>query len=214
MSVQQLICIVEGEGERSAVPVVVNRVLQHLRRHRTIVADPERVICTKGGDRITEPYNPARKLGIEFFVQKAAREKPRGILIVVDAEERCIKRQAGLPPLGVELCARARPFAGDIPLGVVVANRMFESWFLADFHSLRANRHLPAEARLPEWRAPESLGGCKGRLKDLLGRSYSETVDQPRLAGCLSLPLRPAMQRRAPSYWKLFREIKKLSARS
>jgi hypothetical protein len=211
VSARRLICIVEGQGESVAVPIIVNRILLHLRRHLTLAADPDRVICTKNGDRITEPHDAARQIGIEFFVQRAAREKPGGILVVVDAEDRCAKRGAGLLPLGVELLERAERHAGSIPVGVAVANRMFEAWFLADFHSLRARNHLPPTARLTSWRTPESLGGCKGRLKELMARSYSETGDQPRFAECISLPLRPAMQRRAPSYWKLFREINRLS---
>jgi hypothetical protein len=208
----KLICIVEGNGECTAVPAVVNRILRHLRRDRVIAADPDRVICPKNGDCITEPYDPDRKLGIEYFVQRAANERPGGILVVVDAEDRCVERQArGLPGLGPDLLQRAQPFAGGVPVAVVVANRMFESWFLADFHSLRSRGYLPAAARLPSWRTPESLAGCKGRMRDLLGRKYSETRDQPLLALRLSLPLRPAMQRRAPSLFKLFREINKLS---
>ena len=207
MNERALICIVEGKGERTAVPVLVNRILQHLRRHRRLVAHPDRVLCTKNGDRITEPYNPAREIGIEYFVQRAVREKPGGILVVVDAEERCVKRRADQAALGPNLRERAAPFAGDIPLGVVVANRMFEAWYLADLHSLRSRGHLSASARLASWSTPESIGGCKGYMSAFLDGTYSETRDQPRLAEHISLPLKPAMRRRAPSYWKLFREV-------
>lgn len=211
MNPRRLICIVEGQGEAAAVPIVVNRMLQHLRRERRLAADPEHVICTKNGDRITAPHDPARQLGIEYFVARAAREKPGGILVVVDAEKRCLQRAVGTPPLGVHLRQRAEPIAGNIPLGVVVANRMFETWFLADFHSLQRRGILPASARLELWRTPEALGGCKGRMEELLGRKYSETGDQPRFAERLSLPLKPGMQGRSPSLWKLFREVRRLT---
>lgn len=212
MSPRRLICIVEGKGEVSAVPILARRILSHLRREQRFEVDAERTICTNNGDRITEPYNAKRQLGIEFFVKIAANHKPAGILVIVDAEERCWKREeAKLTPLGPHLVARAAPIAGRIPLGVVVANRMFESWFLADFHSLRSRGHLPKEAQYPAWRTPEARGGCKGWMKSLLGDSYSERNDQPNLAEHVSLPIRPAMQRRAPSFWKLFRELDKLS---
>lgn len=212
MSRGRLVCIVEGDGEVGAVPALVRRILTHLRRERRLDVDAARTICAKCGDRITQPFDRARQIGIEFFVERAAREKPAGILVVVDAEERCVKRsEARLPPLGPALRDRAAQVAGGIPVGVVVANRMFESWFLADFHSLRARGHLPRSARLPRWQAPEELGGCKGILKDLLGRTYSETRDQIRFAEHLSLPLTPRMRSRAPSLWKLFREVDKLS---
>jgi hypothetical protein len=212
MSAKTLICIVEGDGEVKAVPILARRILEHLRRDRQFAVDPDRIICTKNGDRITEPHDASRHLGIEFYVQRAAREKPAGILVIVDAEERCQKRaQASLPPLGPHLVARAAPIAGSIPLGVVVANRMFESWFLADFHSLRSRGHLPKEADFPGWAAPEAIGGPKWWMKNLLGDSYSERTLQPKFAEHISLPVRPAMQRRAPSFWKLFRELDKIS---
>lgn len=214
MTAQTIFCIVEGDGECKAVPTLVNRILKRLRRERVVKADPSRTICTHDGARITEPYDRERKLGVEFFVERAAREKPAGILVVVDAEERCLaRRDAGLPGLGIELKSRAQRIAGNIPLGVVVANRMFEAWVLSDFHSLRARGHLPAGARLEEWEEPESLSGCKGYIRDLLGRKYRETQDQPRLAEHISLPLKPAMRRRAPSFFKLFREVKEISKR-
>lgn len=211
MSAGRLICIVEGQGETEAVPTLVNRILKHLRRDRRLAAASERVICTKNGDRITEPYDPKRQLGIEFFVRRAASEKPAGILVVVDAEERCLKRDPGQQALGPDLLARARPFAGQIPLGVVVANRMFEAWLLADFHSLRSRKHLPPTAQFDRWRTPESLGGCKGRMGALMGKKYTETGDQPRLAEVVSIPVRPALQRRSPSFFKLYREVRDLS---
>lgn len=211
MNARRIICIVEGQGEATAVPIVVNRMLQHLRCDRRLAADPERVICTKNGDRITAPHDPARQLGIEHFVARAAREKPGGILVLVDAEKRCLHSTHGVPPLGVLLRQRAEAVAGRIPLGVVVANRMFETWFLADFHSLQRRGLLPPSARLAQWRTPETLGGCKGWMEELLGRKYSETRDQPRFAERLSLPLKPGMQRRSPSLWKLFREVRGLT---
>lgn len=213
MSPGALICIVEGEGECTAVPTLVNRMLRHLRRERKLAVDPRRVICPHNGDCIVAPHDPGRKLGIEYFVERAVNEKPRGILVVVDAEERCMQREAaGLPALGEELRKRAQPVAGSIPLGVVVANRMFEAWFLADFHSLRARGHVPRTASFPQWREPESIGGCKGHMRDILGKKYSETRHQPELAQHLSLPVKPAMQGRARSLLKLFREVKKLSS--
>ena len=212
MTSGRILCIVEGDGEREAIPALVNRIIRHLRRDRLVMADPVRVICTHNGDRITAPYEPARQLGVEYFVARAAREKPSAILVIVDAEDRCLKRTAtGGPPLGPELLARAQPAAGGIPVGVVIANRMFESWLLADFHSLRARGQLPAAAQLPPWRTPEAIGGCKGWLRDLLGRPYSETRDQPRLAQEISLPRGPALKQRAPSFAKLLREVDRIS---
>ncbi|MBI4918181.1 MAG: hypothetical protein HY825_20255 [Acidobacteria bacterium] len=161
---------------------------------------------------VTRPHDEARMLGIEYFVRIAVRDKPAAVVVIVDAEERCVARTAaGEPPLGPELLGRARAVAGDIPVAVVVANRMFEAWFLADFHSLRSRKKLPADARFQHWRAPETVGGCKGWLEAALGVKYRETVDQGRLAADVSLPVRHHMRGRAPSFHKLYREVDRIS---
>jgi hypothetical protein len=215
MKPDRIICIVEGDGELTAVPTLVDRILRHLRRHRRLHADHTRVLNARCGDRITQPHNPDRQLGIEFFVQRAAREKPAGILVVVDAEDRCRERaEAGVEPLGPHLHARAVTVAGSIPVAVVVANRMFETWLLADFHSLRARQHLPKTATFPDWRAPEADGAGKPHLREVLGGRYQETVDQGRLASKVSLPLRRGIRQRAPSFHKLYRDVDRISRRA
>ncbi|MCC6528210.1 MAG: DUF4276 family protein [Polyangiaceae bacterium] len=209
---QRIICVVEGDGERSAVPTIIDRMLARLRRGRRIFADPERILCAHNGDRITQPFDAKRQLGIEYYVARAVRERPAAVVVIVDAEERCVARTAARePPLGPELLGRARAVAGDIPVAVVVANRMFEAWFLADFHSFRSRGVLPAGARFQHWRTPEAVGGCKGWLEAALGVKYRETVDQGRLAAAVSLPLRRHMRARAPSFRKLYCEIERIS---
>ena len=197
MTVPWILCIVEGDGETKAVPTLVNRILRQLRRHRTILADDRRVICTHDGSRITEPHAPERRLGIEYYVQRAAREKPAGILVVVDAEDRCRARAQGQPALGPELVARGKPFAGEIPLGVVVANPMFEAWFLADFHSLRSRRLTLAfrdHRRVANPREPRRLQGSdEGHPRSQVHRDR-----RPASAGRPGLP--PVAPRDATSF--------------
>lgn len=211
MSARPLVCVVEGDGEVEAIPLLVARMLRHFKRDRRLTVDPQRILNTRGGGRLTAPFDASLRRGVEFYARIAARDNPGAILVLIDAEDRCMTRPAGQESLGPELLRRARSVTGEIPLGVVVANRMFESWFLADFHSLRSRRHLPANASLAAWRAPETLGGCKGWMESLLGRKYNEPVDQPTFTRVVSLPLRPAMQRRAPSYARLLRVVDRLS---
>ncbi|MDI3291594.1 DUF4276 family protein [Polyangium sp. 15x6] len=211
MTAKRIICVVEGDGEQIAVPRLVRRILERLRREKRVSVEAERTICAKCGDRITNPYNRERQIGVEYFVEQASRHRPSGILVVVDAEERCVKRVDGEERLGPHLLGRARQAAGGIPVSVVVANRMFEAWLLADFHSLRSRGHFLPTARLPRWSDPEGIAGCKGWLRDALGRAYSETKDQPRLTELVSLPLRKAMRQRSKSFWKLYCEVDKLS---
>ena len=214
MTPGRLLCIVEGEGELKALPILVQRMLKHLRREQWLQVDSERIICTKNGDRITAPYHAPRQLGIEYFVGIAARHKPAAILVVVDGEDRCRMRQeASLPSLGPELLARGQSVAGDIPLEVVVANRMFESWFLADFHSLRARKYFLPDADFPDWRTPEEVAGCKEWMRRLMGKSYSPKIDQGTFAQGVRLPLRQAIKQRSPSLHILLKRVDSLSQR-
>ncbi|MCU0691475.1 MAG: DUF4276 family protein [Polyangiaceae bacterium] len=212
MKEHTIVCVVEGDGERVAVPILVNRILQRLRRHPRLRVDPDFVLCPRNGDCIVAPHNPQCQLGIEVFVGRAVREKPAAVLVIVDAEQRCVDRATnGLPPLGPELLARARAVAGEVPVGVVVANRMFETWFLADYHSLRDRGRFLADSRYPGWRTPEENGGCKGWMRDFLGRKYLETSDQAEFAKIVSLPVRAKLRERSPSFFKLYREVDRLS---
>lgn len=207
-----IICVVEGQGEVHAVPRLVNRMLKELRRDRRLAADPTRVLCTKDGDRIAAPFDEARKLGIEWWVRRAAREKPAGILVVVDAEERCVARGIDAGAYARELRDRAAPHAGAIPLAVAVPHHEFEAWYLADFHSLRAHGYFPPDSQFPRWREPERMSDCKGVLTDLIGIRYRETVHQKYFANLVSLPLRAPIRRRSPTYEGMFEAVRTLSA--
>ncbi len=64
---------------------------------------------------------------VERAVEFAARrmEPPRAILILIDADDDCPAQ------VGPELLHRATVARSDVPLGVVLAKREFEAWFLA-----------------------------------------------------------------------------------
>lgn len=207
-----IICVVEGQGEREAVPRLVNRMLKQLRRDRRLAADPERVLCAKNGDRIAAPFDEARELGVEWYVRRAAREKPAGILVVVDAEERCVERGIDASTYTRELRDRAAPYAGAVPMAVAVPHHEFEAWYLADFHSLRARGRLRSEAHFPRWREPERLSDCKGVLEDIIGFPYRPTIHQKHFASLVSLPLRAPIRRRSPTYHGMFDAVRTLSA--
>jgi hypothetical protein len=205
-------CVVEGQGEVHAVPCLVNRMLKEMRRDRRLSADPKHVLCAKSGDRIAAPFDEARQLGVEWYVRRAARENPAAILVVVDAEERCVERGIDAGTYARELRDRAAPYAGAIPMAVAVPHHEFEAWYLADFHSLRARGHLPLGEQFPRWRDPERISDCKGVLTDILGIRYRETVHQKIFANLVSLPLCAPICRRSPTYQAMYDAVRTLSA--
>ncbi len=211
---ERIVCVVEGDGERAAVPLLVRRILGHLRRERRMPIDDEFILVAKSGEKIVQPYDHVRQIGIEWYVKRAVAEGPAGVLVIVDAEDRCVSAPSGTPALGPSLLARARAVAGSIPIAVVVANRMFETWFLADARSLRHRNVFAGAVRIPSVAAPESIGGCKGHVSALLGRKYKETSDQVALARVVSLPIRRAIRLRSPSFARLFDAVDRLSRRT
>ncbi len=90
------------------------------------------------------------------------------------------------PPclLGPELLKKAMQIRPDVPIGVALAQREFESWFLAAAQSLQGKRSLPKDLEPPP--EPEAIRNAKQWLDGRMGtQGYSETVDQPGSHGCL-----------------------------
>jgi hypothetical protein len=189
----QLACIVEGHGEEQALPVLLRRILEAYRPH-CLLARP--ALLRVGRGKLLKEKELERS--VELL---ARRVTPRGaILILVDADDDCAAR------LGPALLERARKARSDIPMGVVLAVREFESWFLAGARSLQGLRGLAPSLEPPA--AIESIRGAKEWLSRhrVDGRSYQETLDQVALAAQLSLE----EARREPSFDKLIRDVLRL----
>jgi hypothetical protein len=186
-------CIVEGHGDREAVPILIRRLAAKF--------DPTAAIHIPLPIRITK--NKLLKPGeLERAVDLAARQVlGRGaVLILLDSDDDCPAQ------LGPELLQRAILARRDVPLTVVIAKREFESWFLTAAESLRGHRGLATDLDPPP--DPEAIRGAKEWLTTHMvgGRSYVETLDQPALAARFDLDL----ARRADSFDKCHREIIRL----
>ena len=207
----RILAIVEGHGDARAVPILLRRWFQH-RRYRNFET-PDLAIRATGSGALKRPHDTEEDLGIESYVMLAAAERPDGILVVLDADDECIKRRkASRQGLGPELRERARAVAPHIPIEVVIADREYEAWFLAGLAALRRAAKIPSGegAGEGEWlKNIEGLRDCKKPLRSLLGRPYEETTDQADLTG--ALPFTPGMAMRSPSYGKLMRALDALT---
>jgi len=93
----------------------------------------------------------------------------------------------------------------DVTVSVVLAKCEFEAWFLAAAESLRGERGLGHDLVSPG--DPEGIRGAKEWLRGrMTGATYSETLDQPALTARFDLDA----ARRADSFDKCFREIRRL----
>jgi hypothetical protein len=189
-----LLSIVEGHGEIESLPILMRRVLAELD-----AANSFNIIRP-----IRQPRDKLLKTDeLERVVEFAARriERKGGILVVLDSD--------GTPPceLGPTLLARASRVVPDVPLRVVLAHQEWECWYLAAISSLSGHRGLQVNLTAPE--DPESIRGAKEWLSRHMekGRSYSETVDQPKFAARFDLDAAKA----SSSFSKFWRDVRSLS---
>ncbi len=190
----RLLTIVEGEGDRKAVPVLIRRLLHEVHNR----FDVQQLPAQPRGEwpRVKRDFE-------RFYLSARLEEAP--ILWVLDfdchdcidprSERAWLQREAQrIDPRGV--------------VEVVFMIKEFESIFLWDEAFLRRTfPELPNNIELPA--NPESIRNAKGWISRSLpkGRAYKETTDQARMAATIELnPLRLAsssMQRLEKSLLKL-----------
>jgi hypothetical protein len=147
--------VVEGPGDRNAVPVLFRQHLHAVGEFRDILGRP---VSCNGRD------NALIKGGIEGFVGiAAARPGCAGVVVVLDSEHdpAC--------DLGPRLLARVEGIV-SVPVRVCLAELTFEDWLAADFGSLGLGGR------------PDVRGGLAAIKSALRPRSYVKPTWQPRLA--------------------------------
>jgi hypothetical protein len=183
-------CIVEGHGDSEAVPVLIRRIAEAF--------DPALYVHVPSPIRIPKS-RLVRPGELERAVELAALKIPGqgGILVLLDSDDDCPAHR------GPELLQRAFSARPDLLIGVVLAKREFEGWFLAAAESLRGQRGLAQDITPPP--DPENVRGAKEWLSDRMPgkRSYSETLDQAALTARFDL----TTARRADSFDKCYRQI-------
>ncbi|MBK7877741.1 MAG: DUF4276 family protein [Planctomycetes bacterium] len=184
-------CIVEGQGEVQAVPVLLRRMLYE--RHAGVSFELLPPLRGKRS-RLVLPGELERAVDL-----LASLVGPDGrMLVLLDADEDCPKE------LAPHLLGRARRARPDRCVEVVLATMEFENWFHAALTSLRGVRGLPMDVE--DAHSPEMIRGAKERLVGLMG--YSPTIDQAALTARMDLE----RARRAPSFDKLCRAVEALIA--
>ncbi|MER5968648.1 DUF4276 family protein [Streptomyces sp. NPDC002055] len=187
--------VVEGEGEISALPVLLRRLMYEAEIWDADIQPP--FLVDRG--RLVRPG------GLEAAVEAQARRVPAdcpgGILVVIDADDDCPAS------LGPSLLARAEATRPDRRTAVVMASREFEAWFLASAPSLGGRAGLARHLEVPA--NSETLRDCKGWLthhrRD--GVRYRPRVDQAALTQDMDLDLARA---NSSSFEKFCRDIKYL----
>jgi hypothetical protein len=122
------------------------------------------------------------------------------VLVVLDADDDCPV------DLAKTILSWARDVSPTVNVGVVVANREFESWFLAGIESLRCRRGVRNDAAAPP--DCESIRDAKGRLDGLMvGETYRAVTHQPSFAATVDIG---AAAQQSRSLRKLVADVERL----
>jgi hypothetical protein len=188
--------IVEGHGDRSALPKLLHRLASDF--PAVTLLTPRQPWRSPRGSLIASG-------GIEREVESNSWVGPDGgILILLDADDDCPAE------LGPELQARARSARPDRRVTVVLAKYEFEAWFLAAADSLAGRFGFSADMKAPA--DPEGIRGAKAWLSRHRSDSepYKETADQARLAAAFDIK---QAREHSPSFDKFCREVEMLLRR-
>jgi hypothetical protein len=185
--------IVEGHGEQRAMPMLIRRIAAAVAPQQPISVGPGWRLAK--GRILTDDHEVRRVLDI-----LALQVKPvgGGILLVWDADDACPAESAPAQQ------HRVQSLRADLPVRVVIANREYESWFLAGAADLAGKAGLPAD--LADHPEPEKPRNAKGWLDQHLpaGISYKETIHQEQFSAHLDVA---RVRGRSPSFDKLCREV-------
>lgn len=203
--------IIEGHGEVEAVGVLLRRVAAEMASATIQVVKPFRLpkgklLPGKTGARRVDGQELRRALDTASTLLKYADSSARKFaMLICDADEDLACE------IAPRILAEARVVRADLDLACVIANREYETWFIAAAESLA--KHLAVrpgdEAIMSDPEGRQSHTGARGEkwVSDRFrGPSYQKTVDQAKLTGAMDLTLCRA---RSPSFDKLCREVQR-----
>lgn len=192
--------IVEGHGEYEAARPLLQRVWTEIvgGQHAEVLR-PIRV--SRGKLMIEEELEKAIELASSKLQQHHLEDAGRLVLLLIDGEgDPCCV-------LGPRLLSVAQRNAHQgISYSCVVADVMYETWFVAAAESLTAFLDLSGDAAVPSEPDHDGLGKTwiKKRIRSA---KYSETIDQPSMTTAMDLQL---CRRRSASFDKLCRELERM----
>jgi len=189
----QIACLVEGDGEVEAVPVLIRRIV--------LASDP--LVTPEVARPFRHPSGSIRKVdGLERALNAVAElHRDHAILVLIDSDDDCPH------DLGPQLAARAKEARKDLHIAVVLAHREYESWFIAAAESLAGKRRLDLSLAAPD--NYEQIRDAKGWLSERIvgpGRC-SPTQDQAALTMSMDLQL---VRNRSRSFHKLWKELERI----
>lgn len=195
---RSIVTFVEGEGDESAVPILLTRILHKLGRYDWLA---NRTIRVGSLDKFRNRLD-------DFLRYVAQDPKCAAALILLDLDDGCPKQAAH------ELADKLRTHQLSFPVAVVFAHREYEAWFLASMWSLSLNAAI-SEQRLDYSGGPEARRDAKGWISQQMGagRAYKERINQPQFTRKMSMRRAYARSRSFRRLCAAVRELVELADR-
>lgn len=160
--------IVEGDGDRKAVPELLRRISNEVYGVGVSIHPPWRLPRSQ----MTDTSQLKRAM---LVTRERLLTSPGGILLIADADDDC----------PIELASRIHRAADGLPLEITVAVREFEAWFLSSVGALRGHRAIRNDACYSG--DPEERRDAKGELGAQMTEKYRETIHQVAFASIMDI---------------------------
>ncbi len=171
-----VVSIVEGDGEVSALPILLRRVCQW----KTPNTYPE--IPTPIRVRRDRFLNKDVEFDRHLELASSKCQENGWILILLDADNDCPA------DLSQSILARAQKIVPHRKISVILANREYEAWYIAGAASLNGKRGITLDDHEEDSRNSESIRDAKGWISERMTTgSYKEVIDQPALSASVDL---------------------------
>ena len=197
MNGHNIVAIVEGVGDKNAVPSLVRKILQEQLDRYDIGTGKSKV--ANGRENLVGKF--------EKFVEYAMIDNPSAILVLVDADEDCPVE------LARDFVRRAAAMNAQVPIAIVCAKSEYEAWFICSLSDsagdgIRRNLGLPSSVVCPE--NAESIRDAKGWLTNRMPRNrrYSPRTDQDDLTHHIAIKL---VREKSRSFRRLCDAVRELA---
>lgn len=186
-----IVPVVEGDGDARAAPLLLRRILAEYLNSPGAVGRP---VVAHGRQNLEG--------NLATFLDYAQGQRECGaILVLVDADDDC--------PVQIAQAMRTKADnAGiSVPVQIVYANRMYESWFLASLTTVMPSAEV-SDAVVSD---TDTIQNPKSLLNNLLQRrrGYKETRDQVAFTSRVDITLAHSRSR---SFRRLCHAVEQLLA--
>ena len=190
-----LTSIVEGQGEEEAFPKLIYRVAAAIQAEvHPIIRPPFRV----RRDALKNRQGALEEYAVKAFLEGGPTAR---LIILLDAEDDPFEE------LGQQLLQRVPSHIPRDRVSVSIANREYESWFIASLESIAPLAGINETTPVPQ--NIENIRGAKEWLSRRMARGepYKPTLHQADFSSAVDIDL---ARQRSPSFDRFCREVERL----